>query len=663
MTTGAHRGSCKWIVDPLYSAESVSPFVPPLPEEEKGVWLYFHYDREAFLLEKMVREKDEAKLKVGYTKFRRTPKEKAFFLTEAVPEEVIRFKATGSCLVTLNGKTLARFPPSNLLHTLVIPQEGPLSILLACGDVKEDIPALFVPDKAERWKISPDGTTREDPVRHCAVAGGVAPHSAKQATKILKAEKTSNNTWDAGRELFAYIHISCGETFVPDLYFGESIPEMENRKAEDEEQTRELIELGPGKWRSKVLLAFRYICIEHAPDAEISLEAEFMPVCYHGAFHVPGREQFDRIWLQSAYTLRLCMKNFLLDGIKRDRLPWAGDLAVSLLGNAFSFGEKEIVKDTLSVLGAVSIRTAHVNTIIDYTLWYLINHELFLLYWGDEAFLFGEYPRIRETLEILLASRDGSGFLKRDPEKDWLFIDWVKGEKFTALQILFFRALRAGAFLADAAGEENFAALLAEEAKKLGETLKRTAFDPETGLFAASPGSKEFTRHPNLLAVDFGLVSGAEAENIAKHLAGKLLPKVGTPYMSVFEVMAVFRGGDAKSAFAKLEEIWGGMLFRGATTFWEGFDPDHRGTEHYAFYDRPFGKSLCHAWGAGPAFLLPQMLFGAEPLSPGWKTFRLAPVKGLTAKAAIPTPCGTIEVECENGEITFLSVPEGCTRV
>lgn len=61
------------------------------------------------------------------------------------------------------------------------------------------------------------------------------------------------------------------------------------------------------------------------------------------------------------------------------------------------------------------------------------------------------------------------------------------------------------------------------------------------------------------------------------------------------------KGTDARNL---VERIWDGMLDLGATTFWEGFDPSARGSEHWEFYKRPFGKSLCHAWGSAPVFLL-----------------------------------------------------------
>ena len=60
----------------------------------------------------------------------------------------------------------------------------------------------------------------------------------------------------------------------------------------------------------------------------------------------PGRgafacsdDQLTRIWAAAQYTLRLCMQGLMIDGIKRDRMPWAGDQALSTLANAFALGD------------------------------------------------------------------------------------------------------------------------------------------------------------------------------------------------------------------------------------------------------------------------------------------------------------------------------------
>ena len=102
------------------------------------------------------------------------------------------------------------------------------------------------------------------------------------------------------------------------------------------------------------------------------------------------------------------------------------------------------------------------------------------------------------------------------------------------------------------------------------------------------------------------------------------------------------------------------MLKLGATTFFEAYDESLKGNDIYAFYNRPYALSLCHAWSAGPAALLPILLFGAEPAADGWRTFRLSPSPLLRNgdAATISTPHGEIELWMEDGELKK-KLPEG----
>jgi len=63
--------------------------------------------------------------------------------------------------------------------------------------------------------------------------------------------------------------------------------------------------------------------------------------------------------------------------------------------------------------------------------------------------------------------------------------------------------------------------------------------------------------------------------------------------------------------------------------------PTQQGDQHLLYYGRPFGKSLCHAWGFGPAALLPEVLLGVRPLAPGWTRIAVEPqLSGLDWVAA-----------------------------
>ncbi|MBN2614002.1 MAG: hypothetical protein JXB00_20765 [Bacteroidales bacterium] len=45
-------------------------------------------------------------------------------------------------------------------------------------------------------------------------------------------------------------------------------------------------------------------------------------------------------------------------------------------------------------------------------------------------------------------------------------------------------------------------------------------------------------------------------------------------------------------------------------------------------YGRRFGKSLCHAWGASPVYLLGRYFVGVRPTKPGYEEFEIRPVLG-----------------------------------
>jgi hypothetical protein len=132
--------------------------------------------------------------------------------------------------------------------------------------------------------------------------------------------------------------------------------------------------------------------------------------------------------------------------------------------------------------------------------------------------------------------------------------------------------------------------------------------------------------------------------------------------MAGFEVMALAQLGNTNYMLNRVKNYWGGMLAKGATTFWEAYNVTESNKKQYAFYGRPYGKSLCHAWSAGPAAFLPSELFGLKPVEDGWKRFSLNPNLGYLewASVCVPTKYGNIVVDIENANIQ-ISIPSGTT--
>ena len=563
---------------------SPDPFPPAEKSEKNILWIYGRAEREVFHLQELIREKDAAKLKVGYP---------GDFM---IPHSKIHFRAEFPA---------GKFPVSCIgnhgITEIYMKESGIFSFTLSTENTRKDIPC-FSCNADVVWESSYDGV-------HWHLASRIyaddnPPHRIGLSRVFLVPERLQNGLWDVGMEIFGYIHI-CNAPHVQ-IFVGESLPEAKNRNPEHFEQNLSLIWTNENSLRSANALAFRYISLENAENAEVSVEALYTPLTLQKHFFC-GDAELDAIWARSVYTLRLCTRNFVNDGIKRDRLPWAGDLAVSLLSMTESFCEAAPIRDTLAVLGSAGIRNTHINGIFDYTLWYLINFDLYLQHFSDQDFLHQEYFRIVETADLLLSQRLENGLL---PVCGWVLIDWTDGDKNCALQILFFMALRALKNLAfqmqDLRRAEEWSLLAAE----LKERIRHDFYDPKRGLFRSSPGKDEFLRHQNFLAVG-SIATAEESRRIGEHLLQNELPAVGTPYMKSFEIMALIHAGFYKEAIAEIRRFWGGMMDAGATTFFEAYGEGKSGSGLYDFYDRPFGLSLCHAWSSAPAFLLP-MIFKAQ---------------------------------------------------
>lgn len=76
--------------------------------------------------------------------------------------------------------------------------------------------------------------------------------------------------------------------------------------------------------------------------------------------------------------------------------------------------------------------------------------------------------------------------------------------------------------------------------------------------------------------------------------------------------------GELPRVLKEMDGYWGEMIRLGATSIWESFDPRETGAEHYNMYDRKFAKSLCHAWGASPIYLLGKYFLGVDARADGY---------------------------------------------
>jgi alpha-L-rhamnosidase len=509
------------------------------------------------------------------------------------------------------------------------------------------------------WECSTDAMHWQPVESHAPRCDGFPPHNAPLPTVLLRAQRQADGLWDFGRTILARPRLSGA---VRSIVVGESPSEAHCTDDTCNEQDTRLQHVGQIATTTEPV-AFRYLRVDGNPR-KVEAEAVYAPVAWRGAFACSD-ERLNAIWAASAYTLRLCNQGLLLDGLKRDRMPWVGDLALSVLVDAYTFTSRDAVRGTLTAVASGGIRSCHLNGIVDYSLWWPIAVELYRRHSGDDAWTAARWSEARILLADLERRRDGNGWLRQQPG-DWLFLDWAEIPKKglnLPLQMLDLWCRRSCAGLATGAGDMVSARRLTREADVLSCRLQQTAW--RAGAWRAGPGrNAQPSRHAALLAQLAGAVSTPLARGTAAQLLNSTIPPVGTPYMAALEALALTELGCAALSVSRITAVWGGMLDRGATTMWEAYDASQEGDEQYAFYGRPFAKSLCHAWSAGPAMLLPRAVFGLRPLQPGWRELAIAPVLGhlAWACATVPTSHGTIHVEADPTGVT-LTLPKGITAV
>jgi hypothetical protein len=83
-------------------------------------------------------------------------------------------------------------------------------------------------------------------------------------------------------------------------------------------------------------------------------------------------------------------------------------------------------------------------------------------------------------------------------------------------------------------------------------------------------------------------------------------------------------------------------------------------------YGREFGKSLCHAWGASPLYLLGKYYLGVKPTAPGYAAYTVEPnLGGLQwMKGTVPTSNGEISLKVTKEQVKIKSTTgEGTLRL
>lgn len=395
---------------------------------------------------------------------------------------------------------------------------------------------------------------------------------------------------------------------------------------------------------------FRFLRIDNLSGEDISIKSIYAASVYRdleykGTFECDD-PMLNQIFNTAVYTCHLNMQNMLWDGIKRDRLVWIGDTHPEMLTIRSIFGSDECIEEALTFAKEQAPLPLYMNNMPVYSLWWISILYDYYMQNANIGYVLeqGDYLRKLVMQFNELVDEDGTCHLSQ------YFLDWPTFEKEDAkagVRALFIMAIENARRILQLCNLEQ------DTCDFLLKKLRRRSFEV-----------KEYKQ-----ALAFKVLSGETSADEAFDFLTKGNAKGMTTFLSYYILKAVAMGGDIQVAIDMLREYYGGMLQRGATTFWEDFDiewlegssridelpkeseKDIHG-DYGAYCYKGFRHSLCHGWSSGVVPFIMEQVVGIEIVEAGCKKIKITPKIGNLkyVKATYPTPFGIIKIDIKNND-------------
>jgi hypothetical protein len=564
-----------------------------------------------------------------------------------------------------------------------------------------------------RARCRTDGSLVMEPVLPFARTPPPLP-VARQGLEWYRAREVHsriNNSWlgffdrrmphvilDAGAETFARVQLGLhtGGPAVLAVTTGESRQEVDRY----DRRVTDIVTLRDGERFTTAPTGFRYVKVtalsagragEHLVLDPVTVQHIRHDAAVRGDFACSD-DLLNAIWATSVRTLDLCMQNEIWDGIKRDQLPWMGDLYVEALVAYHVYGDADLARRSLAVLGdlgpappralAAQVypglqaiwQTAggDINDIPSYTLWWLVGLGDYLRYTGDLSLLEDLAEALAATVAHIAARVEADGVWRA--RAGWDFVDWApltatEREIFTHLLACQVLALSGKLLQTLAAGGRSVDAPLGRYAA----ARRRMVAAARDRWWAGGSGILGSRHHLAAMAIRSGVFGPDESRALFDRALAADPPSRMTYWHRYADLDAAARVGRIGWGLDYVRRHWGAAVRAGVTTFWETMDAvwlededPHAMTMVGGEYARYGGyeTSLCHGWSAGPAAWLHRAVLGVRPAADGFTALEFEPALGdlAWARGTVPTPLGDVEVELRRdpgGRRAALTVPAG----
>lgn len=324
-----------------------------------------------------------------------------------------------------------------------------------------------------------------------------------------------------------------------------------------------------------------------------------------------------RIYETGLETLSECMQTVYEDGPKRDQRLWIGDLYLESLANACSFRNHSLTRRCLYLLAALADEDGWLHATVyeypepepqynqhtmDYSLLYGVALLEYLKATGDMETARELWPVVVRQIEIARTYlKDNLYDMQKQPQW-WLVFDWKDDlDRHASVQGLMTFAVERGWELARMLGRESEAADWPDLVKSMRRASRDAFYDRRSGVVVSGP-QRQVSYLSQVWMVLSGTLSPKEgARALTAVLADPTACRPGSPYAYHYLIEALIACGMEDEARERLIGYWGGMIERGADTFWEVYDPADDYKSPYGFHPV---NSYCHAWSCTPVYFI-----------------------------------------------------------
>ncbi|KAF4547188.1 Hypothetical protein D9617_54g000220 [Elsinoe fawcettii] len=447
---------------------------------------------------------------------------------------------------------------------------------------------------------------------------------------------------------------------------------------------------------------------------DISLEISFEPTWsnlrnYQGYFH-SSDELLNRIWYAGAYTLQTNNappntgrwvptlskgwanngtmgpgETIIMDGAKRDRAVWPGDMGIAVPSLFYSIGgEMDSVRNALQVMFDYQNKDGSLpesgppllqQSSTTYNMWTMIGCYNYILYTNDTAWLTNIWPKYNLLMGYINRQVTyPSGLMNVTGLRDWA--RWQTGFNNSQAQMIYYHTLRTSATLATWLEDPALAANWSARADAIAPAINQYCWSPSAGAFKDNATSTTLIpQDANSMAILFGVVPpptspatnlSSRAESISSALTRNWTP-IGaetpelpgniSPFISSFEIQAHLTIGQTQRALDLIRRSWGWYANNpngtGSTVI-EGYLTNgsfsYRSSRGYG-YDASY-PSHAHGWSSGPTSALTEYVLGLSVVGRQGSEWRLAPQWGdlSSVQGGWSTGLGKFEAGWSRGE-------------